>query len=160
MPDDDGIDLRTGITPLKPSADAVAVAPQPPTRDADLRTGITPVLDTSFSRVPSNAGDGSEWGTGNVSAVRSAFGEGYRNTGAPSVTREGIRSVLAPETQRSLANTWYGPALNVVGDVVGTGLADVAGAANSVYTLGNEALKSIGVPAPLIRDINVQATQA
>jgi hypothetical protein len=94
-----------------------------------------------------------------VPAIRGAFGEGYRSV-PESVTRPGERSVLTPEFQKSMAGTWWGPAVNLVGDTAGTALGGVAGIGNSVMTLGNEALKSWGVPQSLQRDINLEATEA
>ena len=110
--------------------------------------------------MPSSTAKGVVRDTGvDVPAIRGAFGEGYRSL-PESVTRPGERSFFTPETQKSMAGTWWGPAVNLVGDTAGTAIGGLAGVGNSAMTLGNEALKSWGVPAPAIRDINLEATEA
>ncbi len=144
---------------------------QPP--DRDMTPGIPPsappppkgILQTSFD------GKGGEWGGDDtMQRLRGAFGEGYQGTAYPSETRAGIRSMFTPEQQQewrqpgeggwTTGRSAWGPVLNVAGDIIGTGAADVVGAANSVATLGNETLKAMGAPDNLIRDINLGVSAA
>lgn len=137
--------------------------PTPPTPASDTPPPPPPpkgILATSYDQVPSSTAKGVVRDSGvDVPAIRGAFGEGYRSV-PESVTRPGERSVLTPEFQKSMAGTWWGPAVNLVGDTAGTAIGGLAGVGNSAMTLGNEALKSWGVPAPAIRDINLEATEA
>jgi hypothetical protein len=152
---DDGdlnIDLRSSTTAVPRGLGSVDVATPD---EGDLRQGAPDtslLMDESHHALPNPV-------TGNVATVRNAFGEAYGSTGAPSITREGIRSFFTPETQQQMAGHWWGPAANFAGDVAGTGIADVAGGLNSVSTLANEALRSVGVPEPAIRDLNLEVTR-
>ena len=113
-------DPLAGWQPIPTSSSNV----QPPPSD-------TRVMSRSYHADGTSDG----WGTGNVAMVRGAFGEGYQSV-PESVTRPGERSIFTPEAQRGWANSWYGPALNLVGDTVGTALGGIAGIGNSALTLG------------------------
>ena len=148
----------------QPSAGAPVAAtdptppPPPPPKSA---------LETAYDRLPSAAGPGRPRDssdvlgpvTSDVTALRGAFGEGYRSV-PESVTRPGERSVFTPETQTQISRWPYGTGTvtNAVGDVLGTGIAGIAGVGNSALALGNAALGSTGMPPRLQRDINLAAT--
>jgi hypothetical protein len=145
---DDGdlnIDLRSSTTAVPRGPGSVdVVVPD----EGDLRLGAPDtslLMDESHHALPNPA-------TGNVATVRNAFGEVYGSTGAPSITREGTRSIFTPETQRKI--DWF-PGANFLGDVAGTGIADVAGGLASASTLANEALTSVGLEGAG-RDLNLE----
>ena len=98
-----------------------------------------------------------EWGSkpANVEKIRGAFGEVY-DAAPASVTRPGQRSLFYPEVQKNLNKSWLGSAANVVGDTAGTALAGLGGVGNAALTLGNETLRTIGLPETLIRDLNLE----
>jgi hypothetical protein len=98
-----------------------------------------------------------EWGSkpANVEKIRGAFGEVY-DAAPPSITRPYQRSLFYPEVQKKYDESWWGPAVNVVGDTAGTALAGLGGVGNAALTLGNETLRAVGLPETLIRDLNLE----
>ena len=115
-----------------------------------------PLLDTSYPNGVPTRSSGEVLGpvTGNISRVRDDAAESFNSAGWPSITRPGVRSMFTPGLQEKI-----GPVGNAVGDVIGTGWGDVKAVGSGAVALGNEALRSFGVPDPLIRDLNVEVTR-
>lgn len=145
-------DVPDPLAGWQPAASAPAASVPPPAAGKN-------VTATSFKSLPSDTRKGEEWG-GNITPIRSAFDEGYESV-PPSVSIPGERSVLTPEAQTWLNKYWPGRYIvNPLTDAAGTFIGDLAGMGNSALTLGNQALRSVGVPEPAIRDLNLELTQA
>lgn len=148
--------------PYDPGANSTVVGGGPPIADpaaAAPSQEPTSFFDRAWRRITEpaqpliNPAPGS-----NIETVRQAFGEGYGSGMGqtyPSQTRPGEQSVISPEKQQT-----SGPVGNFVSDTVGTFVAPAvalaSGIGNSALTLGNEALRSVGAPEALIRDLNTE----